>query len=65
MLRQAFIERNIRGCKQIYLWIDDRVEVAGHSLAYVLLFGGEASLIFGLIFNHRDLGRVVSSGECF
>ena len=53
----ALIEGNIRRCKQIYLWIDDCVEGDGHSLPFTQLFGGEAFLVFGLIFNHRDLKR--------
>jgi hypothetical protein len=53
----ALIEGNIRRCKQIYLWIDDCVEGDWHSLPFAQLFGGEAFLVFGLIFNHRDLKR--------
>ena len=48
----ALVEGNIRRCEQIYMRIDDYVEVDGYSLALAQLFGGEGFLIFGLIFNH-------------
>ena len=48
----ALIEGNIRRCEQIYMRIDNYVEVDGYSLALAQLSGGKGFLILGLIFNH-------------
>jgi hypothetical protein len=53
----AFMERNVRRCEQLYLRVDDYLKVDGKALALTQLFGCEAFLIFGLIFNHSDLKR--------